>query len=481
MRKLIRFIVVCALLVCFMLTATGCGTVIPDADNLMRPPRAGDDGQEILDALEQSLGTPFSLRYPIRGKNQAAVMRADLNGDRTDEAVVFYRLVGESSGARFAVLEKESEWRVIYTGQPPAGNSGDVDMVLFADLEGDGVSEMIIGWQTPNGRVLSAYLYVKGEAGGDIIQIPVAADLIGYDELCAADFDGDGKDELIAAVIREGEASANLIRYREGGLVSSDAESCMLGGVYGFVYNIVGQLAPEVIVTVLGGYYGAHYIPGGDCPVVTPRPVVWDFAAGKLAALDSVGIGHAANNRPSDINGDGFLEIPSDEIFGYYVNNPAADPIYLTNWHRFTAAGESGRPEAARAATRIRFVREGFTLDCPESWLGEVTPVREKEENAESDRVIYFYRNADDGGGLGEELFRIRLFSHDAWSALEPLDAVGGFGFRDDDPDPHFEMLGENSHAVFACMIAEGQAARDMGITVESLVAAFRAESGAAE
>lgn len=453
--------VILILIMCVLVTAAGCGPVIPATDNLMRPPRAGDSGKDILDALEEDLGMQFTLRYPMRGERRSAVIRVDLNGDGTDEAIVLYHLAGERSRPRIAVMSKDSGWHmagsVTYSGNN-SKNVSEIDRVMFADLDGGGNPEMIVGWAASAGDncFFSAYRYAEDQ----IIGIPVPEIYAEYTELCFGDFGGGGRQDLIAAVVdrQTGAAAANVLRYNQESLYLS--EICPLdGGAIGVSYAVTGEISPELGAVILGIQQKS------GC--VVPEILVWDGSAQKLRRLTPEGISHSDENHPADIDGDGFLEAPSDIMFDYYTDIADIEPIYLTTWLKIDISGEF-----SEAGNRIHFWREQFSLSCPAGWLNTVIPVREKSE---SDRVIYFYRN--NGGTPGEEIFRIRMFSHDAWSALEPLDAVGGFGFREDD-SPRFEMLGENSHAVFACMIAERQPADEMNITFEAILASFRVESG---
>ena len=99
---------------------SGCALSALTAENVMEPPQPFGDGAAIQAVLEEALGPQITLRYPRSGEYRSAVVRADVDNDSNEEAIVFYRQATENTGAHMALLDinEEEEWALIgeYSG-----------------------------------------------------------------------------------------------------------------------------------------------------------------------------------------------------------------------------------------------------------------------------------------------------------------------------------------------------------------------------
>ena len=89
---------------------------------------------------------------------------------------------------------EEDVWKTVFTARNPATQ---VDRVCFGDLNGDGRSDVLIGWGSTSGVTgrtaqVCAYLY---DDAGDITEYTLGS----YGEMTVTDFDDDGVDELFTA------------------------------------------------------------------------------------------------------------------------------------------------------------------------------------------------------------------------------------------------------------------------------------------
>src|SRR5699024_5189695 len=135
-------------------------------------------------------------------------------GDGSKDALGFYALEDRSVAVQF-LLKDGDAWRTAGTFQNTATQ---VDRVCFADLNGDGRQDVLIGWGSTAGTTgrtaaVSAYLFSEGE----ITEYPLGT----YGEMAVTDFDGDGVNEVftidkyLPPEGEEGEASPAMARvYR---------------------------------------------------------------------------------------------------------------------------------------------------------------------------------------------------------------------------------------------------------------------------
>ena len=88
-----RFSKLAASLLCIMfsLLMCACSTApTPDGDPLLKAPRLPGDMYDIQQALDASVATSFTLKYPTSGIYKSAVTLMDITNDGIPEAVAFY-------------------------------------------------------------------------------------------------------------------------------------------------------------------------------------------------------------------------------------------------------------------------------------------------------------------------------------------------------------------------------------------------------
>ena len=95
-----------------VLAMTGCSPVNFNVDNILTAPKLTEEQSEIHEALISAVGNNITLKYPRNGANRSAYVIADIDGEDSDEALVFYEYTGtggESDGLRVNLLDKNSD------------------------------------------------------------------------------------------------------------------------------------------------------------------------------------------------------------------------------------------------------------------------------------------------------------------------------------------------------------------------------------
>jgi hypothetical protein len=399
-----------ALLLC------GCSSQFLNGDRqLMRPPYPAGDERNIQEALTKSLGS-FTMKYPKSGNYRSAIIRTDLTGDGKDDALVFYRQ-DESKPISLAVLSQNGDdWELLSKKE---GEGGEIDRILFGDVNCDGVNEVIVGWTIYSSglNIISAYVMQNGtltaidvkeysESQGS--NIPVA-----YTDMQIYDFDSDGSDEIIASYLNLSEisATAKLIECHRGvddAFTMSVTDTVQLDGhVLSYAEAKVAKLTDDrVYGVVLDGYK--------DNSTMITEYIYWNSVNGDLEAPfyndeeQAVTVSlRSVNITSRDIDSDGVVDIPVTEFLPGYDNTSEA-PMYLTLWYNadFGAGGCSFQSKKKN----IINLSEGYSVTWQNSWEKKVT-CRLDEKN----RTLYFYHYQKDRFAFSDELFRIRVFTHDEW------------------------------------------------------------------
>ena len=89
MKKL-RFLISMSVIISFLLTMSGCSFRLTSFDNLIRPPKLSGKYQGLQDSFEKSVSGQVVLVTPENGSYQSAFITVDIDGDRDEEAIVFY-------------------------------------------------------------------------------------------------------------------------------------------------------------------------------------------------------------------------------------------------------------------------------------------------------------------------------------------------------------------------------------------------------
>ncbi|MBQ4313303.1 MAG: hypothetical protein IJC18_03735 [Clostridia bacterium] len=459
-------------LLCTILTAamllmlTGCDLSTLNAENLMRPPKASGDGAAIQEAMTELLGTQITLRYPRSGEYRSAVIRAELDNDGQEEAVAFYRQATESSGAHMVLLDTDGEGRWIVIGETDS-TGGDIDRVLFGDLTGDGMQEIITGWSVyPGSSIITAHSYSGGTLSSlnvvDTAEETGTRSVAMYNEMTVGDFDDDGKDDILTAYINSADNSvtARLLCYKSGSggvaEIGIAGHVPLSGAVATYLGSCSGQLTDEIFGLALDSLCrNGRYMT---------ELVYWDKTAGCLVApISSVdGFPDDSHTRTlptlsCDIDTDGLIEFPIDSLLSGYTAE-SAEPLYVTTWCQMTDDGGW-----RKSIDTLIFSEQGYFLILRNAWKNTITAQRDDIAN-----VTYFCTAAG-GNHFANEVMRIKLFTLDEWETVE-RESVSILGTEVD--TPHYIALATTDYYVYAVLIAADDYRIDM--SYESVLGSFR-------
>ena len=285
----------------------------------------------------------MTLVYPKNGEYRSAIITKDFTGDGSKDALGFYALEDRSVAVQF-LLKDGDAWRTAGTFQNTATQ---VDRVCFADLNGDGRQDVLIGWGSTAGTTgrtaaVSAYLFSEGE----ITEYPLGT----YGEMAVTDFDGDGVNEVftidkyLPPEGEEGEASPAMARvYRfVAGQVRAVASAEADNSITNYTALSFGKLSAQLPGVAVDG-------AKADGSMTTQ--LFFFDGQGSLQNLPEGVNGENYQNpfsRPSttsftcrDINEDGILEFPAVSLLPGISSDVTPDSTsYLVEWRTLDKNGD---------------------------------------------------------------------------------------------------------------------------------------------
>lgn len=446
MKKI--YILIIAVLLTFALC--GCSTTPFDSEGMLRPPKTSGDGQEICEALEKHLGRQPLFRYPRSGEYRSAITMEDLDGDDTEEAIVFYLSSAESTVANVAVLRYgKGQWEVASIAE---GLGSNVNILLFADLIPDGESrEMVVGWKVgSNSGLLTAYSYNENTLENIFIEESGSTEgqtASGYTGVAICDMDGDGAEEIMTATLNTvaGTSTVRMLKYiqSEGDERLFTAGLSMLdGSVSRYSKVAVGMLDDTTQALIIDS------IKGTD--IMYTEVVCWDkINAGLHAPFNSAetgvvsGTDRIALTDSFDPDRDGLTEIPKHELLPCYDEN-SAEKYYRTSWYSYDSS--SGRLSEESKLETIQNAADGYYVTLPKTWPSDITvrydpkyqtftfctvnvtyeqitvsasDLSGDETVLETDEVNDSVVIVEEKESFGTELFRLRVFSKEEEELIE--------------------------------------------------------------
>lgn len=436
MKKRILLVIVAAVL---LFTLGGCEMVSFDVSELMSPPKTTGDKADIQKLIDKEAGTDYTLKYPQNGSYRSAITTTDFDADGEDEAIAFYLPTGEAQTIHLLIMDrKNDEWTVIGNH---TSKSTMVDRLQFADLDGNGTREIVVGYSTYNSLVndLSVYL-TEGSTSTEITSVNK------YSDFLCGDFTDCGKDELLLLSLytTDRPASAVLVALNDTkNSLYSVSETPIDADVTSFAKLQTGNVFDGQFGAVLDGvtssgayntqilYFNSYFSQ------LTRMSFTKDIPSNQMTRNYAV--------LSQDIDGDSVIEIPNTFKMNIDPAQTDAVPAALIYWCEYSSAGYLST-DSIQAASLVY----GCRFSIPENWQNYTAYV-----NYSTSEITFYEWTEEDT--LGEPLLVIKMFTHNQFS-----DGTSANGYTE---------LAKNDSYVYAFLTFETNSS--MLLTNEEIIDAF--------
>lgn len=385
------------LIVLFMcISFSGCD-FIDNTNDMVSPPELTGDMSPIADALYKSVGANCDLKYPSAGDRRSAIIQEDINGDGIFEAFAFYSTNDDEMTTMHinVICQQEGKWCSVSDQTIVAIG---VEMVDFCDLDGDGIEEILIGWEVNgnNEKQLGVFTFSQNILSQKLLQA--------YTSFMCCDLDSNGTNEIFVHLLNTAEKTNKAMVYNYMDDEMAQTAGCVMDGSV--------KSAEKPVLSTLSNGQKAVYID--EIKGVGAVTEVLYMSKGELInpLLDTVNTFEniltlrAASLKIQDINSDGILEIP---VASELPNASDSDEkLYYTNWCSF-----NGEKLSVKLVTLVNTV-DGYYLTVPNSMVGYLA-VQKDIDNHE--RKFYHYDSKNNI--LGKLLFTVTAVDADDWASKE--------------------------------------------------------------
>ncbi len=425
------FVFVMAFLFC------GCDFFTTDTAELLSSPALSDDLKLISSAIKDSVTKSYTLKYPQSGEYRSAVVQKDVNGDGLSEAFAFYSVKeGDVETMNInAVVKKEGGWQS--SGSQTIVASG-VHRVEFCDLDNDGVSEILVGWQIygTSEMQLAVYSFKDNTLTQRILKR--------YTHFATCNLDDNKTNEILIIDVdtEKSQNTASLYGMSEQGIVLL-GKAQLDSKVESFGHPVVSELSSGKGAVYIDSVKGIGAITE---VLIFERDKLLNPLFDEQTKETSLTLRSASFNT-QDFNKDGVLEIPVQLNVPSVSKSEVAEKLYLTNWCSF-----NGEILTTQVTSMIN-VLDGYYYNIPAKWVGNIAILKDTDNRI---REIYTYDTEE--MSVGKSLLYMRAINKKDWEngIYDALNLI---------------RIGENDNAVIACRISKE--AKDKGVTIEEVKSNF--------
>jgi hypothetical protein len=442
MKSMLKKGILLMTLAVFCLCASGCSLRLSASpDDLYTLPKLPDEYTELDNCIQSLISDGAEYAAPISGTNVQPVQLVDLDGDGQEEAIAFLRKTSDEKPLKIYIFEPNGDSFQQRTVIEGSGTS--IYSVMYEDLDGDGMMEMLVGWKV--GAELQA-LTVFSLRGPE----PMELMSTNYVKYAVTSLDSDKHKEL--AVLRaddEGNSVADYYTWHSGSALelTSTARLSMTMAELNSGRVIRGKLqdgSPALFVT------GISDSSVEITDILTTRNGELFNAALSDTTGVSTEIYRFLSLYPTDINGDGVIEVPSPVSLPTRSDGDI-DPCCRIDWRSYDAAGTATTVESTYHDTD-----DGWYLVLPDSWNGKILITR--AQSGMDEMTVTFSIRGDDTTEP-RDFLRISTITGNS----REIKAVRGNRF----------ILSRQAETIYAAELLDDNASWEYGITEDQLCAAF--------
>ena len=351
MRSAIKFIAVVLTAALFL---SGCDMYTPD--QMYHPPKRSEEHNNLQREIDRMM-SGLSYHAPVAGENQQTVQMADLDGDGTDEFLVFAKGDAEKPLKILIFSQDDGTYGHIDT---IACNGASFDQVEYVQMDDEPGVEIVVGARLSDQLVRSASVYKLIDQ--QIKQIVTT----NYTKFLTTDLDADGFGELF--VLRPGitesdNGVAELYAIKNGSIERSNEVD-------------MSESADKLKRLITGKLHGGQTAVYA-ASTVDDKAIITDVFAVKNDKLANISFSSESGTSvqtmrnyyiyADDIDNDGIVELPDLIEMMASVGNQTADKHDLLRWYAMKPDGT----EVTKMYTYHNFIG-GWYMHLDDDWASRL-------------------------------------------------------------------------------------------------------------
>lgn len=392
-----------AALISVVLLLAGCTSLSLNGPDILNPPSAGGDRAKIQTLIEERSGGDYSFLYPVDGDHKSSVIFNDIDGDGDDEAIALY--AAESKAHVLFAQKSRNGFSFIADEELDASR---VDRVDFADVNGDGRDEFIIGYTDISSPFSSLTIFTMGDT---LARYDMPYSYSGY---VIGDLTESGYDDILLLTLANvsGTAQAHLMTCTDSDF--SDIASCEMDlELSSYAKLVFGNISDSVRGAVVDGVKSS-----GE---YTTQVICFDAATRTLMNPLYIFSGYSSTKRTSlisssDIDRDGIIEIPVCSDMPYADGEDPDSVCRQVSWNSY----DLGLMSLVPKKTAVLCEDMNFMFHLNDERVGAVT-ARYTSDTAMS---LYLWEYADGTLSTTTKLLTIKYYNKSDFDSNKIIEAV---------------------------------------------------------
>lgn len=351
------------------------------AEDLYSLPQASEQYLKLQSRIDSIINSGAEFSSPTGGPNKQSVQFYDLNGSGVDEVIAFFSFPGDSALRIYMFEQIDGDFAVagIIEGVGTA-----IESVRYVDMDGDGLVEIIVGWQMSAALKFMSIYSIK-----DFHSVLLAERE--YAGITVYDLNGDGSEDVVALRLpaQDTGAVAEIFTLMQDGEMIS-AEARLSNGIETISRVLTGKLVsgiPAISVESEGKFDNGSFVT--DIFICRDGSLVNISCKGAAGISEDTVRARIPRIQSSDINKDGIIKVPIPRL----LRAQSDTDYYAIDWYTFDDQGES-----ILALTTYHNDFDEWYLILPFDWRGKVSVRREDAVSGERTVIFSFISTGEEPG-----------------------------------------------------------------------------------
>lgn len=394
-----RYLIILCIITKFLVT--GCTYIAPPQELIKRPRNTIGENKNFY-IISRFLDENKILTLAEKQKEEEAIRWVDIDGDKTDEALVLYKNIDEKYGAfqglgLLILKKKDGQWHKI---NEIRGGGTDFDLVDCVDITGDKQPEIIVGTDMedePN-KKLVVYSYHNGYFHSIYNS--------NYRDMDIGDINADGQKEVIIFNKETGSGFkyVEILKYSGNDMIALDKYPIYSKSYYSKI--TVGRISKVDIGILIDHDVGA-YRGYTDILIMRNNKLIQALREPMGENLQNL---KGYSEGSEDIDKDGIIEIGFVSRLLKFNEDESYPSPYMKTWYQW-----NGKDDIVLTRREYYNYDLGYKIVLPKEWKESFTIIEKSDE-----KKIEFY-SLDVKEKLDKRIFYIKAFDKEKWEKEELL------------------------------------------------------------
>ena len=339
-------------------------------------PQLPNEYTELREQIEDIISAGAEYAAPTSGNNIQSVHLIDLDGDRVEEAVAFFRNATDEKPLKIYIFRAVGD---SYEQAALLESSGiSIYSIRYVDMNNDGLREIIVGWRvSADIQALGVYSIENYEP-----RLIMSSLYTRYEVL---DFDDDLTQEIV--LLRSDNQGDPVAEYYdwEGEDLSVQSTTRLSMTMAELKSMDIGALRDGEVALFVTGV-------AEDTRSITDILTYKQGAIANIVRSDVTGVSSEIfryiSLEPVDIDGDGVTEVPMPVVLPN-TQEGSEELFWQVYWLSYNARGQS-----ETVVSTYHNINEGWYLILPDQWDGQIAV---RQESGSDERGTIFSARSSDG------------------------------------------------------------------------------------